>query len=100
MHSAEDEVASDEEQERIEEEKETFTSSVKMAEGEAPKHVTAMVICMPWIAESSTKIVFDSQLLDLISVEHSKGEYKESLKVSWAKESNLLIVQSGEGFKS
>jgi hypothetical protein len=81
MQHAED-IDSEEEQERIEEEKEAFTLTVKALGTETPVHISAMVLVLPGNPLALTKIIFDSKLTDFLSIEVTQNEKtKESLKV-------------------
>jgi hypothetical protein len=69
MQHADEEIDSEEEQERIEEEKEAFTISAKAVGTETPSKVSAMVLVLPGNPLALTKIVFDSKLVDFLSIE-------------------------------
>lgn len=59
MTNAHEEEDSEEEKDRIEEEKEVFTTSSKFVGTESPQHVSALVLCLQGNPEALTKIIFD-----------------------------------------
>ena len=84
-------LSSDEEQEKIEEEKAKFTATVKLENISGP--IKNIVVCAQGSAQALTKIIFDGKLKEAGKADVTQQEKtKEVMKVFYVEEHQILIL--------